>query len=315
MITMKKIITLLGVCLFLTVGCKDNKEVGAENVNSMEQASMIIEYTNSVVDYMNDANSFINSRERDFQKLIELAESKKIRYSSDIPIDVLFKNFRIGGTKDKDAKMTQPPTVLSTEEQEFFKEKVAFYKEQRDLLSGTAVTYIKYLKDEDYKDDNWAKAKEYAETIEKAYNNCMDTRPLISAKIDEVTERAEEIILADSPIKDAIMTVKADLKSVQNLVNTFYIHDEEGGKKEELDKLYTELEANLEKHKGMYVDELTKENSLNSYVNFYSSVINNLGDVRKVLRKVREGKKLNDSDFRSLTRVNNDAVSSYNRFI
>ncbi|MDM1403901.1 DUF3829 domain-containing protein [Myroides marinus] len=312
---MKKIITLLGVCLFLAVGCKDNKEVGAENVNSMEQANMIIEYTNSVVDYMNDANSFINSRERDFQKLIELAESKKIRYSSDIPIDALFMNFRIGGTKDKDAKMTQPPTVLSTEEQEFFKEKVAFYKAQRDLLSGTAVTYIKYLKNEDYKDDNWAKAKEYAEKIEKAYNNCMDTRPLISAKIDEVTERAEEIILADSPIKDAIMTVKADLKSVQNLVNTFYIHDEEGGKKEELDKLYTELEANLEKHKGMYVDELTKENSLNSYVNFYSSVVNNLGDVRKVLRKVREGKKLNDSDFSFLTRVNNNAVSSYNRFI
>ncbi|MDR0193854.1 MAG: YiiG family protein [Myroides sp.] len=311
---MKKMITLLGLCLFLAIGCKDNKEVGAENVSSMEQANMIIEYTNSVVDYMNRANSKISSNESNFDKLLKIADKKKVK-SYEIPLDTSLTDFSFSVNKDDKDKIIQPPKVLSVEEQEFFKEKVASYRDSYNKLRGEAITYIKYLKNEDYKDDNWAKAKEYADNIEKYYNECMETRPLISAKIDVVTERAEEIILADSPIKDAIMTVKGDLKSVQNLMSTFYIHDEEGGKKEELDKLYKELETNLEKHKGMYVDELTKENNLDSYVSFYTSVINNLGDVRKVLRKVKEGKKLNDSDFNSLSRVNNNAVSSYNSFI
>lgn len=312
---MKKVITLLSVCLFLAVGCKDSKEVGAVNVDSMQQAGEIIDYTNSVVDYMNDANSFINSRERDFKKLVDLAESKKVRSRIDIPIDALFVSHNFGSKKDREEKIVNPPAVLSKEEQEFFKEKVTFYKEQRNLLSGTSVTYIKYLTDEDYKDDNWAKAKEYAETIEKAYTNCIETRPIISKKIEEVTERAEEIILADSPIKDAIMTVKGDLKNIDNLIDVFYDHAEAGGKKEEADKLYTELEANIAKHKSLYVAELTKEGKLSSYESFYTSVDGNLGNVRKVLRKVKEGKKLTDRDFDDLRRVSNDAVASYNRFI
>lgn len=311
---MKKIVTLLSVCLFLAVGCKDNKEVGAENVSSMEQANMIIEYTNSVVDYMNKANSKISSNESNFDKLLKIADKKKVK-SYEIPLDVSLADYNFSANKDDKDKIIQPPSVLSVEEQEFFKEKVASYRDSYNKLRGEAITYIKYLKNEDYKDDNWAKAQEYADNIEKYYNECMETRPLISAKIDVVTERAEEIILADSPIKDAIMTVKGDLKLVQELVNTFYVHGDEGGKKEELDKLYAELESNLEKHKDMYTEELEKEGSLRSYQSFYSSVSNKLGDVRKVLRKVREGKKIDKRDYDSLSSFSNTAVGSYNSFI
>ncbi|MEK6512026.1 hypothetical protein [Myroides odoratimimus] len=119
---MKKIITLLSVCLFLAVGCKDNKEVGAENVSSMEQANMIIEYTNSVVDYMNKANSKISSNESNFDKLLKFADKKKVK-SYEIPLDVSLADYNFSANKDEKDKIIQPPSVLSVEEQEFFKEK------------------------------------------------------------------------------------------------------------------------------------------------------------------------------------------------
>ncbi|AJH15808.1 hypothetical protein [Myroides profundi] len=65
----------------------------------------------------------------------------------------------------------------------------------------------------------------------------------------------------------------------------------------------------------MYTEELEKEGSLRSYQSFYSSVSNKLGDVRKVLRKVREGKKLDKRDYDSLSSFSNTAVGSYNSFI
>lgn len=302
------------MCLFLAIGCKDNKNVGAENVDGMEQANAIIGYTNTVIDYMNDSNSYLNSRQSDLVKLVNATEKKKTLQRYEIPKEVFFVDHRIGLNK-KNESLTVPPTVLSEEEQAFFKQKVGEYKKNRDLIAGTGVVYIKYLNNEDCKDNKWIKAEEYAKTLEKAYEACQNIRPLILDKVDVVTEKAEAIILADSPIKDAIMTVKGDLKSIEQLVDLFYTQAEEGGKKQELEDLYKKIETNFEQHKGLYVEELTKEHKLDSYTSFYSSVSNELGEVRKVLRKVREGKKVTEDDLDKLLRVNNKAVGSYNIFI
>ncbi|MCC9041135.1 YiiG family protein [Myroides sp. M-43] len=307
---MKKVIILLSVCFFLAVGCKDNKEVGAENVSNIEQANQIITYTNNVIDYMNEVNSYLTRSERAMKASIEAAKKKKA--PSYLPSGPLFFN---AGNKIKIEELTTPPTVLSEEEQMFFKEKVGYFREQFNGLTKAISDFKAYMKNEDYKDDSWAKANEYAEIIEKNYQNCIDIRAEISEKLDLVTDRAEGIILEDSPIKEAIFTVKHDLKLVNKLTDAFYEQAEGENKVEELDKYYTELEANISKNKELYKELLEKEGKLSSYQSFYSSIEGNLGDYRKLLRNVKANKKVSDSDISNLNSKYNTLVGRYNSFI
>lgn len=284
-------------------------EKGAENVDSKAEANQIISYTNDVIDYLNGSGDWLRSNEDKLSKMIDFMNSKKKgSFYMSLGSDVSF-NMR-AGKKD----VTSPPTVMSTEEQEYFKKNMTEYKEAYTRIKENGTELHKYIQNEDYKDDDFARGKVLADSIETRYKYLVATKSGLYTKIDAVTEKAEKIILEDHPLREPIFALKEDLKNFEELGNIYSEYSEGKATPDKVDAAYQKVAASVEKNKSSFTEILNENKVKSDYDSFYRECDDALATFRKILRNVKENKKITDSEFRSISSDYNSLIKAYNRF-
>jgi len=306
---MKKSLFATFLFTILFMSCGGSADKGSENVDSQQEAGHIIGYTNNVIDYLNESNSWMRSNDGRIEAMVTYMETGK-KASVFLPFVPNVSMNR----HDKDALNT-PPAVMSVEEKEFFSSNMTEYRKSfKQLLEDCGVLY-KYIQNQDYKDDDFAKGKELSDSIKSKYNYLTVTKSALYDKIDEVTEKAEEIILSNHVLKDPIMTLKAEMKSLESLNGVYIDYSNGEATPEVVDAAYQAAAASIEENKVKYADLLEEQNVKSKYEYFYKKCDGALSAYRRILRDVKDKKKIRDSEFKSFTSDYNSIVNAYNSFV
>lgn len=302
----KLLLTVLTATMLFSCGGSSEKK-GSENIDSKAEAGALIAYTNGVIDDLNDSGSWLRSNEKNIEKLTAAVKAKKK------PLVPIFISPNIGSFKKKNA--TVAPSIMSEEEQKFFSETMEKYSNYFSALKTNVSELNKYLKNEDYKDNENKKGLAMIDSIEIYYNYLIETKPVLFDKIDIVTEKAEKIILADHPLKDPIFAMKGELQGFDDLYDAFYAYSEGEFTPEEVESAYNTLADNVEKNKGAFADILKENNKNSAYDRFYKTCEDGLAPFRKALRDVKDKKKVNERTFENFSSEINSIVKSYNGFV
>lgn len=307
---MKKLLytalTALLLAFYSCGGGSENK--GAENVDTKAEANQIIAYTNDVVDYLNESGDWMRRNESAINDMIKAMESKrKPRFISPI--------ISAGSYKTSKLKVETPPTVMSEDEQKLFSETMTAYKTTYASMSEKCGELRKYIQNEDFKDDDYAKGKVLADSIKSQYSYLNETKSMMYEKIDAVSEKAENIILQDHPLRDPILTMKAEMQNFTDLYDAFFDYSEGNKTPEEVDAAYQKVAASVEKNKAEYKSILDENKKTSRYEYFYKEADDALATYRKALRDVKAKKKVSDSTFRSFSSDNNSLIGAYNSFV
>lgn len=301
--------TVFALCLTF-VSCGGSETKGSENVDSKSDANKIISYTNDVIDYLNGSGDWMRTNESRISGVLTFVETKK-KPTVLLPF-MPSMSFDMGaGKKD----VTNPPSVMSAEEQAFFKDNMTAYKEKYTKFKENCVTLHKYLQNEDYKDDDFAKGKELAAAINADHSFLVESKNALYDKIDTVTEKAENIILEDLPLRDPILALKAELNNMQELSEAFYSYSEGKLTPEQVDAEYKEVAASIEKNKDAHTAILEENNAKSTYDSFYKRAEESLATYRKTLREVKAKKELGERDFKNFNSNYNSLINAYNNFV
>ncbi len=300
---------VFALCLTF-VACGGSEKKGSENVDSKSDANKIISYTNDVIDYLNGSGDWLRTNESRISDILKFVETKRkptvlLPFMPDMSFDM----------RASKKNVTTPPSVMSAEEQAFFKDNMTTYKEKYTKFKENCTTLHKYLKNEDYKDDDFAKGKELAAAINADHSFLVESKNALYDKIDAVTEKAENIILQDLPLKDPILALKAELNNMKDLSDAFYAYSEGKMTPEQVDAKYQEVAASVEKNKAAHTAILEENKAKSTYDTFYKRAEESLAAYRKMLREVKAKKELNERDFKTFNSNYNSLISAYNSFV
>ncbi len=296
---------------FALVSCGGSSEnKGAENVDSKDEANKIISYTNDVIDYLNGSGDWMRTNEDRISKMVSFMETKrKPSVILSIMSDVSFS--MRAGKKD----VITPPSVMSQEEQTFFKESMTTYKNKYEKMKENCSTLYKYIQNQDYKDDDYANGKVLADSIKAQYDYLVNIKGTLYDRIDVITEKAENIILQDLPLRDPILALKSELNNFTALNEIYSEYNDGKATADQVDAKYKEVAANVEKNKDAHTQVLEDNKAKSKYDSFYRECDDALATYRKVLREVKAGKKVTDRNFKDFSSDYNSLIKAYNRFV
>lgn len=290
-----------------STGSKDGKKSEKVTEKQKDQAGQIIQYTNGIIDYLNETNSWLRSNDSSIENMLETGRGG--RWNNMIHI---IPNPSIGF---KDKNLDTPPAAMDKEYQVYFKETIAEYRETFKGMQENCEKLVKYIRNQDYKDDDYAKGKELSDKISEALDYIYETKSDLYDTIDEATYDAEYIILSDHPLRDPIFTMKDEMANFQNLYSIFYLYNEKETTVEQADSAYQAVFADVEKNKELYAEVLEEQGEKDSYDAFYETCDDALASYRFSLRTyVKAGREIPSSELRTFTSNYNRLVSRYNSF-
>lgn len=308
---MKKLffaIVALTLALYSCGGASENK--GSDNVDSKAEANQIIAYTNDVIDYLNGTGDWMRSNESRITDMVKFMETKR----KPIVILPLLPSVSFNMKSEK-LKISTAPSVMSKEEKTLFEDNMSAYKVTYKSLNDKCSQLYKYIKNEDYKDDDYASGRQLADSIKIQYDYLNETKSMLYDKIDIVSEKAENIILEDHPLKDPIITLKGDLKNFTDLYDAFYAYSEKTMTAEQVDETYQRVAASIEKNKSSFTSLLDENKVKSSYEYFYKRGDDALAEYRKALRLAKSNKNISESNFKSFSSNYNSLIKAYNSFV
>ncbi|MET2986388.1 DUF6845 domain-containing protein [Aureibaculum conchae] len=305
---MKFKILFIAVALIVSCGKLGDKASSAlEAVSDLDSdgANNIIAYNNAMVNYMNDATGKINKASEDYEKMSTMvAKKQKPRMFMGMAF--------IGSIPDANRKIDGVSLLkgdnLPSEVKEELTKSVKATSEAFENTHDAYKKFKDYLNNEDYKDDDWAKGKEYVDIVEKNITAFYEGQSNSYKILKPIADAAEIELLKDHPLKESIIASKTDLGLAAEIRDIVYA--------EQIDMTvlaakYDELEANYAKHKDLTAD-LLKEQRKDSYYNsFYEEIEEFLGEVRKCKR---DGK-ITDREAEGIARDYKNLVGYYNRFV
>ena len=303
-----KIVFVLAALTLVSCGKLGDKASSAlEAVSDLgsDGANNIIAYNNAMVNYMNDATSKINKASEDYEKMSNMVAKKQkprmfmgMAFIGSVP-DVSRKRDGVslleGDNLPSEVKEELTKSVKATSEA--FENTHDAYKKFKD-----------YLNNEDYKDDDWAKGKEYVDIVEKNITIFYDKRTESYKTLKPIADAAEIELLKDHPLKESLIASKTDLNLAVEIVDIVYAEQID---MEALTAKYSELEANYAKHKDLTPDLLKEQNKDSYYNSFYEEIEEFLGEVRKCKR---DGK-ITDREAEGIGRDYKNLIGYYNRFV
>jgi len=311
---MKKILILSLLSLSL-IGCKQgdsNSSINSILGNSSEEsnASKAVNYFNAVIEYDNNSSKKITALlKNDFVTLSEMVENKQktSRFLTWTAFTGIDPNTKIGyGTNQVD--LLKP--------NDFFESDIA--QKVKPLIEGMTSSYTSvkdayndfksYYTNEDYKDDNWAKAEELLTKIKSSSDTFYSNRDTFFTIIEPTMEIAEEEVLKDHPLKKEILHTKKTLKIVDDLVDLMANPETPIAS---LEESYLTLEKRFNESKKMETKNLEKQNKLMNFNSFYDEIEKMLG----VLRKTKRDGEISDSDYNEFYSKYDNVLGSYNRFV
>jgi hypothetical protein len=312
----KSFIYLFIFFVLMLSACKSKSgktNFGFSDESSASDANKIISYTNDIIDVLKEYNDAAKKAVNYYGQLEDKMNGKSSFLMSNTSMNFLF-------TAASQAKNAfGAPTEALGNDKKFFKDSVGTYHKLFKAFISNDSTLNLYVKAEDFKDDQFAKGKDLVNKQYEIYPQLIRLREVIGNKIDQVAEAAEEISLKDSPIKGAYKAAKTDLAKLKKVADMIAIKaaDEKYTDVEltAIETNYNELMASIDNNKDVDKEQLEKEHKTAMYSSFYKSLLNNVSEIKPIVRNIKETKKLSESDYNTLNNRYESVVSSYNSWV
>lgn len=316
---MKSTIKLLVVAVAISfTACKSGdkkKEDGGKTEYAEadnDDANQIVEYNNVLVGLTDKNNEYLKRLDDNLQKIDKGLDNPNDRFAF-IGIISPYASSAFSTSK---LKPETPPSVLSSDDQKYFKENVAGLNETMTKIKDTYKSLDDYLKAEDWKDDKSVKGKKLIDSIYSMSKIYYKYDENLLAKLEVIGDDAERIILKTHPLKEYIFAMKDDRKAVGDfnklIMDTKNFKANEG----KIKSAYAALEAQNKKHTEMDAPDATKFPSKDgSFNRFNESFKDYLIEAKKTLRDAYATGKLTESDIEDLVRKHEYMRTTYNYFV
>lgn len=309
---MKKILfpALLLCGMGLTVvSCKKDTNVTADGkevvaVDNMDDANAIIEFNNGLIEKSTKNRS-------NLERVVSYLEGIDAFMAGKTPVlipPIAMPNM---------SKLKDAPDALG-KNKEAVKTLVDDSTKKIDDIKKKTDELVTYIKAEDFKDDNGAKAKAYKAEIMKLIDDYYVTEDKLTAIMQPVADGAEETILKDHPLKDYILGSKKVLVLSQNI--TTAVTDQYNADvynipaiQKQYDVLEKEIKANTAKE--FKVSETSLQSKKSNYENFNKETENFLATLRKVLREAETSKTITERQASEIHNGYQNVISRYNNFV
>lgn len=313
---MKKIKLLITFCaLILLVACKGKDEKSSPDTNASDlvkgssdrvEANEVIEFNNKFLRQSQDQSNFIRSLESFFSYAGDFIKKDDNQFGISItPSTPAFLSIN--------NKVAIVPKKLGADVESNYKLLLSTF----DTIRNDVDEIEKYLKAEDFKDDNGAKYAQLKDKILKAsevYNKVSDD---IYNKLVPAADAAEAVILKDHPLKENIISSKKILTDTEKLMAEVIVQTQSQSFNEaRIQELYNNTEKALKANIDMKLkggDEFKHKEI--SYKNFNEAVDTFLGSVRKEMRTAKETNTISEEFYTRVEGPYNRVVSSYNSFV
>ncbi|AZI26093.1 DUF3829 domain-containing protein [Pedobacter sp. G11] len=294
-------------------GDKKDKDAKTEyGEASNEDANQIVEYNNVLVSFTDKNNEYLKRVDENLEKISKGLQNP----SNQFAFIGIISPFYTPSFNHSRIKPENPPAVLSSSDQKFFKDNVNGLNETLTKIKDTYKSLNDYLKAEDWKDDKGVKGKGFIDsiyTMTKAYYKYDEN---VLAKLEVIGDDAERIILKTHPLKDYIFAMKDDRKAVGDfnrmmLGSKHYKTDEP-----KIKAAYTALEAQYKKHTEMDMPSTSKfPGKEAAFKRFNDSFNDYLVESRKVMRDAGASGKLSVDNAEDLIRKYDFMRTTYNNFV
>lgn len=299
-----------GVTLFfMMASCSTDTTVGdllkGGNKNS---ANNTLKYCNTVVKYDSDATKHLKQVKEDLPIFEQCLNQKEVTGAT---MSYIFTGIpltnEIGFGADK-VDILKPNTLLTDEISEKVKPKVEAMVESYNKTKEAYETIRDYISNEDYKDDNWLKAKnlvsQMKNNLDKYYKNSSKYFKIIKP----ISIEAEEVILEDHPLKKEIIHAKKTLNTIDLILDDI---NEVNPDMSKLNKNYSTLEKQVKTGSSMDTKTLKEHYKDSLHKSFYDEVNDFLGEIRKSKRD----KTITDDEYNSIMYTFRQIISYYNSFV
>ena len=293
--------------IILLISCNNNKKSSTDTVEKKSDAENIILYNNVLIKFVNDADRKMSQVARELNNLsfgVENKNASKIlsRFAFASSIDPELES------KFQGVNLLEPEDYIPSE----YQDSLVYYTKNAHQAYGNVkesyTSFDKYLKNEDYADDDWKSAGEYIKEMDKNLGIFFNNKIKLLQKIKPLADKAEEKILEDHPYGEAIITAKKDLGLALDIENLIF---SEQINYKTIEEKYAALESNYEKNKEANLSALKEYRKDKQYNNFYNSLESFIGLVRKAKR---DGV-IDENEAKEIDRKYSSLISFYNTFV
>ena len=293
--------------IILLVSCNSKQKSTSGAVEKKSDAENIILYNNVLIKFVNDGDRKMSQVAREFNNLSFVFEKKDASkivggYAFASPIDPEIES------KFQGVNLLEPEDYIPSE----YQDSLVYYTKNAHQAYGKVkesyTNFYKYLKNEDYADDDWKSAEEYIKVMDENLGVFFNNKMRVLQKIKPLADMAEEKILEDHPYGEAIITAKKDLGLALDIENLIF---SEQINYKTIEEKYIELESNYEKNKEANLPVLEDYKKDKQYKNFYNSLEKFIGLVRKAKRDAV----IDENEAKEIDRSYAALIGFYNTFV
>lgn len=290
-------ITLATLSLIFT-SCGGNKQKA--------EAEEIILYTNKVVEYVNNTQTWLNNNERPINTMVDFMENRR---------QPMMWPKLIEQTDDQSTDFGTLPSALSEQDKAFFTKELPKYTEEYAALKANAEKLNTYLTNETFRNDDYTEGTTLANKITDELEYLTNTKKEISSRMKTLKLQAENILIEDHPLKDPIKTLRSDIEGAGQIMEMFVAYNAKEVTPQQIDSVYQIVSKNAEENSDKYTRSLKKEEKA-SYEYFYKIYKDNvLKNYKKNLKTAESGEMLKYPDFKIMESNYKNLVKTYNTFI
>lgn len=278
---MKKNLLFFGalVSAFLLASCSDGSKSKAPvaSTANIENATEVIKYYNTSLGVLKDM-----VKEKDVNAVLDYMEQKgKVPALTAIaPPAVVAKD---------SATVMNPGDYFNRETRQNLVQNYAGLFKARAEFYANFDTYLSYLKKKDV-----TKAKQLLDANYQLSTQMSEYKQNVFDILSPFTEQAEQVLLADSPLKEQIMSVRKMSATMQSILNLYARKHMMDGPR--IDLKVAELTKQLDAAK-----KLPAVNGHESEMKSYQTFLSQVEIFIKQVQKAREKGEYSDADYDMLT--------------
>jgi len=285
----------------------------AQNNWTKDNIGYIIEYQNSVTDYLNRYSESLQSyedrvMEKGFHKYVEGKSNTYIQMSL-----FMYEQY----SKSADKLIYTPSTHFSAADQQFYKTSMTKIDSTLTAISAIGKEFSDYEHEKGYETDGGAKGKECIETQIALSKRFYELRRAVFEKEDETAEFIFAISVKGSEHEKYLIPMNKYLNVSKQLGGLLYEVEKYDANKAKIDELRGVLQNEVDmfyEKRDTYKTELAHHYM--DFESYYSSLKRFLENTEEFVAKVEENVNLlEENDFEGIGRTYNYIVDGYNHFV
>ncbi|WP_316796486.1 DUF3829 domain-containing protein [Pedobacter agri] len=279
---------------------------------SNDDANEIVAYNNVLVGFTDKNNEYLKRLDGNLKKIAKGLANPNDRFAF-IGIIPAYSTPHFRTSK---VKPETPPSVLSSDDQKYFKDNVAGLNESMTKIKDAYKSLDDYLKAEDWKDDKGSRGKKLIDSIYAMSKTYYKYDENVLAKLEVIGDDAERIILKTHPLKEYIFAMKDDRKAVGEFNKLILESKNYKADEAKIKAAYAALEVQNKKHVEMSVPNTAEYPGKDgSFKRFNDSFNEYLIEARKVMRDAATSGKITENNADDLIRKHDYMRTTYNSFV